>query len=431
MSSIAAQAQAARDEAQAIAATADSEGRDMTVEELDSVETYLSQAQELDEQAEKIEKVKARLAESRKPKAIKTGIGSVVTGHKDLFEDDPLKGFADAKDMIDCVIRTRGNKARRDDRLSYLAAAGSDEQNTVEGQYGGFMIPKAMVGVKTTMPEGDPTAATTTDFNMESMIVSIAAAVDKDHSTSVSGGLIVGRKAEMAKANASRANFEEVEYKAQPLFGLNYQTRELLEASPSTVASILSRFPAEFASKEFNEKLNGNGVTQMEGINICPAMITVAKESAQTKETVVVANLAKMMSRCYQMQNAVWLINHDVLPQIIELNSGSGGTGANIFQPSAREGVNFTLYGLPLYITEYVSSLGQTGDLMLVNMREYLLGEYGGLRNESSYEVRFIEHEQCVKFYKYNDGRTWWRHVLTPKNGATKSPFVRLGERAT
>jgi len=87
--------------------------------------------------------------------------------------------------------------------------------------------------------------------------------------------------------------------------------------------------------------------------------------------------------------------------------------------------------GRPIFFSEFASTLGDVGDLMLVNWSEYLIGNYKAARSESSVHVRFVEHEQAFKFYKRIDGRGWWRAALTPKKStATMSPFVTLAARA-
>ena len=61
---------------------------------------------------------------------------------------------------------------------------------------------------------------------------------------------------------------------------------------------------------------------------------------------------------------------------------------------------------------------------------EYLDGTYMPLQSVESVHVRFVEHERAFKFWQRGDGTPWWSSVLTPRNGATLSPFVVLEPRA-
>lgn len=414
------QIKALRDQAHQIKAEA---GDDITAEQLDQIEALLNEADAIEAKAQRLSAMNARLGAA--PAAKSVSVGAVKVSEPE-FTKDPMAGFKSPVEFFKSITENKG-RAGNDERLRFLAAAGSDEMNTVDGQYGGFAVPVGMYGetMKTT-PEGDPTVGYTKEIPMEAPVVKINARVDKNHSTSVVGGLTVARRAEMNAATSSRQSLEQIVLNVNSLDGLTYATDELINDSPSTVAALLADFPAAFADKEFQEKLNGTGNGQFEGINNNPAMITVTKESAQTADTVVVANLAKMMSRVYGLGQSIWLANHDVLPQLIDL----GGSDKNIWSADAREGFSGTLFGRPIFFTEYLPTVGDAGDIMLVNWAEYLVGNYQGVSTESSIHVRFVEHEQAFRFSKRNDGRGWWRSVLTPKNGSTKSPFVKLGARA-
>jgi HK97 family phage major capsid protein len=419
-----AQIKALRDEPHKIKAEA---GENITAEQLDLIEAKLNEADSLEAKAQRVADMNARLGAAPVAQSVKTG--PVIANHKENFESDPKAGFKHAQEMLSVIAKNRG-QAGTDKRLNFLAAVGGDEQSTVSGEFGGFAIPKALFSeTLKVMPEGDPTANLCRNIPMESPSVSINARVDKNHSTSVVGGLQVYRTGELNALTSSRQSMEQIDLKAEDLNGLTYVSKQLLNASPATVASILSDFPAAFAEKEFREKISGTGVGQFEGVLNSAALITVAKETSQTADTVVVKNLGKMMARCYNYESAsvAWLVNHDVLPELMALGDASG---ANVFTPSAIEGITYQLYGKPVIVTDKAAALGDAGDIMLINWSEYLVGTYGSEESAESIHVRFEYNESAFKFYKANDGRGWWKSVLTPKAGSTKSPFIILGARA-
>jgi HK97 family phage major capsid protein len=419
-----AQIKAFRDEAHKIKAEA---GENITAEQLDLIEAKLNEADSLEAKAQRVADMNARLGAAPVAQSVKTG--PVIANHKENFESDPKAGFKNAQEMLSVIAKNRG-QAGTDKRLNFLAAVGSDEQSTVSGEFGGFAVPKALFSeTLKVMPDGDPTANLCRNIPMESPSVSINARVDKNHSTSVVGGLQVYRTGELNALTSSRQSMEQIDLKAEDLNGLTYVSKQLLNASPATVASILSDFPDAFAEKEFREKISGTGVGQFEGVLNSAALITVAKETAQTADTVVVKNLGKMMARCYNYESAsvAWLVNHDVLPELMALGDASG---ANVFTPSAIEGITYQLFGKPVIVTDKAAALGDAGDVMLINWSEYLVGTYGSEESAESIHVRFEYNESAFKFYKANDGRGWWKSVLTPKAGSTKSPFIILGARA-
>lgn len=351
---------------------------------------------------------------------------------KEAHEDDPNRGFATPRELLTCIMETSQSGMFTDDRLKPLCAAGSDEQSTFADPYGGFLIPEGFTpNLLSTANEADPLAGRTTMVPMALPSISFPARVDKDHSTSVSGGLTVSRRAEGDTVSPTRMEFEKVKLEAHMLFGLAYATEELLERSPISFITLLEAgFRDEFSAKILDERLNGTGVGEYEGIMTSPALITIAKESGQVADTIVFKNITKMRARCWRYGNAIWLANHDTLPTLVELNQPVGTGGVTVWHPSGREDHPDILFGRPIFFTEFTQTVGDLGDIILVNGAEYLEGTLSGLRSAESIHVRFINHERTFKFWMENDGRSWWRSALTPKRGATLSPFVALAARA-
>lgn len=348
-------------------------------------------------------------------------------------EDDPKKGFKTPREFMMTVMEA-GRGKKLDERLNILkqAAAGSDEAGTFSDPYGGFLVPEGFSPELLQLtPEGDPMAGRTRQVPMTNPIVKFPARVDKNHSTSVSGGLRVFRRAEADSSPSSRMELEQVSLEAHNLFGLSYATEEILTDSPiSFVAILASGFQDEFNSRIIDERLNGTGVGEYLGVLNSPALITVAKENSQTADTVVYENVIKMRARCWGYSDAIWLANHDVLPQLMLMNQTIGDGGLPVWQPSAREDHPDILLGRPLFFTEYCQTVGDVGDLVLANFREYLEGTLQPLQSAESMHVRFVNHERAFKFWLRNAGAPWWRSPLTPKNSAaTLSPFVTLAER--
>ena len=59
------------------------------------------------------------------------------------FEDDPNKGFKSPREFLTAVLQNndRPSNEARDERLRFLATAGSDEQGAYSDPYGGFLVP--------------------------------------------------------------------------------------------------------------------------------------------------------------------------------------------------------------------------------------------------------------------------------------------------
>ena len=364
-----------------------------------------------------------------------------ISAVKAGFETDPKRGFESPRDFCMAVI-AHGNqdvRAAEDQRLRFLAAAGSDEQGTFSDPYGGFLVPMGFhPELLMVEPEADPIGSRTTKIPMEVPRIEIPARTDKNHSTgSVTGGLTVTRRAETQAQQASIMQTERVALVATSLFGLNYTTEELLADSPMSFAALLEKgFKDQFTSRLINERLFGTGVGEFEGVMNCPALITQNKDANQASKTITYTNVINMMSRCWHYERAVWLYNHDCLPQLMQLYFAPTPTGNTtalavpVWQVSAREGEPDLLFGRPAVASEYCQTLGTTGDLILGNWAEYLEGTYEPLNSAESIHVRFVNHERTFKFWCRNAGRVWWRTALTPRRSAsTLSPFVALQSR--
>jgi len=354
---------------------------------------------------------------------------------KDLSDDDPKRGFKSPGDFLHAVMdESRG--VRRDVRLRPLyqrATAGSDEQGEYSNPFGGYLLPIAFSPtVLQLQPEDDPIASLVRSVPMSSPQVRLNARVDKNHTSSVSGGLTVTRRPETVAASSSRMEFEQITLTASGLFGLSFASEEIITDSPiSFIAILTSGFRDEFASHLLNERLNGTGVGEFEGILNSSALITVSKETGQPAATINYDNIKKMRSRVWGYGRAVWIANHDTMPELMSLVQVVGTGGAPVYMPSAQVDRPDVMFGRPIIYTEYAETLGTAGDLICANWNEYLEGVLQPLQSAESMHVRFVEHERAFKFWMRNDGRSWWRSALQPKKSSqTLSPFVVLQTRS-
>jgi len=372
----------------------------------------------------------ANLPEDCPPGLAFDTIGGVTEG----FERDPRRGFRDSREFLTALVTAGPRPAQAEDlRIRYLAAAGSDEHAGMHDAYGGVLIPEALSPMMLRIGGGaDPFAGRTTPVDMPSGVLKIPARTDKDHSNSVSGGLRVYRKGETQQPSSSRMEMEDVKLEATTLMGLTYASEELLSRStPAFITILEAGFRDEFRSKHVRELLNGTGVGEPEGVNNAAAKIDVDAEAGQSAATIVGENLLNMRARCWGYENAIWLANQKCLPQLAKacIESPNNAGVILMYRFSMQEDVPDTLLGRPVFYTEHCATLGTVGDLLLVTPSEIIEGTVKPLQSAESIHVRFLEHERTFKFWLENDARPWWRSVLTPDNGDTLAPIVRLATR--
>ena len=267
---------------------------------------------------------------------------------------------------------------------------------------------------------------------MTSRQFAVNARVDADHSTSVAGSLVLERKRETDSFTARRVEGELIQLVATTLGVVVHTAEELMEDNPLAFTAFLLRsFSDALAGRRINERLRGLGGVEPLGVLNADCLITVAKESAQSADTINGANIQNMSSRVWNYDQAIWLANPDTRSQLMQASVDSAVGSRWLFQPAQREEDTDMLDGRPCFFTEFASALGDAGDLVCGTWSQYLDGTLQPGTTVSSVEVRFDRREETFKFTHRGDGAPWWLSPLTPKFGAnTLSPFVTLAERA-
>lgn len=357
------------------------------------------------------------------------------------FTKDPKVGFKNAKEFFMSVMQNN-QVAPEDKRLKFLStknqfkmAVGGDEHNTLEDQYGGFLMPRPLLGsLEDSKWEPDPLISLS-----DSQIVSLPSTasnielpsvVDQDHRTSVSGGLQVYRRQEMQKVEPSRLKLKTVGFNMNGLMGFSYASEELLSDSPISIAALLDRgFNEEFKSKIMQERLGGNGVGQPMGVlhSTNPALISVDRTTANQIKG---QDLLNMRKRCWGYQNAIWMANQDAYDSLFKIHlvaDGNAGILTMYNQDFRNEGYDRIL-GRPVVYSEYIDSFTDANGLALVNWSQYNEITMQSMQREESIHVRFEYNERAFRFLMRQDGKTRWLSTLTPKKGSanTISPFVTL-----
>ncbi|MEW5772474.1 MAG: phage major capsid protein [Thermodesulfobacteriota bacterium] len=250
------------------------------------------------------------------------------------------------------------------------------------------------------------------------------------------GGVQVYRVAEAAAITASRPKFKNLALQLEKMAGLVYVTEELLQDSQVLEQFIRQAFAREFGFKLDDEIINGTGVGECLGVLNSPALIAVAKESGQAADTLVWENIKAMWSRmpARNRANACWYVNQEIEPQLFSMHMPIGTGGVPVFLPAGQASAApyATLFTRPVVPIEQASALGDLGDIMLLDLWEYILGEKGGMQADASIHVKFVEAEMAFRFILRNNGMPAWSSPLTPykgRAGYTLSPFVALAER--
>ena len=249
------------------------------------------------------------------------------------------------------------------------------------------------------------------------------------------GGVQSYWTAEAATLTKSKPTFRQVELTLHKLTGLYFATDEELADAGALDETVASFYAEEFGFKLDDALIRGTGAGEPLGILGHAGTVSIAKESGQAANTILVENVEKMFSRLWARAiDPVWLINSDVWPQLFALSKAVGVGGVPVFLPAgSMSGKPFqTLLGLPIIAIEQCETLGTLGDIILADFETgYIMIDKGGIDSAVSIHVQFLTDESVFRFILRTDGQPIANAPLTPYKGTLKqSSFVTLDTRA-
>ena len=274
---------------------------------------------------------------------------------------------------------------------------------------------------------------------MMSNRIVIPADVDANHQSNYFGGITIYRPGEAGQKTASAPTFAQIALTLHKVTGLCHISDELLEDSAIAVeANVTRKFAQAIAFVQDDDFLNGNGANRPLGVlnSNNPCLITVTAETGQGASTIVAENIIKMWARMYSAgkSRAIWIVNDDTFPQLATMALAVGTGGVPLWMPAGGvSGLPYqTLMGKPLIFTEKAQTLGTAGDIALVDLSQYIIGEKGGLQVATSIHFKFDYDQQSFRFVLRYDGQPTWTSALTPlRSSSTLSPAIVLNSTRT
>jgi len=252
-----------------------------------------------------------------------------------------------------------------------------------------------------------------------------------DHSSNLYGGFTASYTAEAGTISEADPKTRSMTLAAKKLTGLIRFSSELAQDIPggeNQIINLCGRGLAWYRDKAF---LKGSGVGEPLGILNSGCLVTVAKETGQSADTIIYENLTKMMAAMFagSFQNSFWLCHQSTIPQLLTL-SIAVGTGGDYIPVMTRAGGGFEILTRPVIFTEKTEKLGDKGDIILIDASQYVVGLRSGMRFDTSIHVHFTTDELLARLIERHDGQPLWDSTLTLEDGSTEvSPFVVLAAR--
>lgn len=306
---------------------------------------------------------------------------------------------------------------------------------TTDGGDGGYLVPEEMRNsLEAVALESTVVRPRAVRVPMGASRVKQPVIDSTSNASSVFGGLTTYWTSEEAAVTESTPKFGEVVLDANKLTVYATATREMLQDSAISVEGILnSLVPQALAHAEDVKFIRGTGAGEPLGFLNAGSKIEVAKRSGQAADTIVWENLVDMYSRLLpgSASSAVWVAHPNTFPELATMALSVGTGGSAIWLQNGAAAPPLSILGRPVIFSEKMSTLGDAGDIALVDFNYYMVGDRQQLTAEVSRDFLFSTDKVAYKFIQRLDGRPSLLSAITPNQGSTTlSAFITLAARA-
>jgi HK97 family phage major capsid protein len=344
-------------------------------------------------------------------------------------------GFRHLGDFANSVrLASMRSGGDMDPRLRNAAVSTYGNEGT--GADGGFAVPPDFRSEILTKVFNEDSLLARTD-RLQSSSNTLTLPTDETTPWQTSGGIQSYWTAEGAAKTQSKPSLGETTLKLHTLATLVPVTEELLEDAPAMSAYLNRKAPEKMDFKVSDAIVRGTGVGQPLGFLNSPALVTVAAEGAQTADTVNVTNLAKMWGRLpiQSRRTAIWIMHPDAEAQLPLMSLANQPV---YMPPGGVSGAMYgNLWGRPVIPHQTAETVGDVGDVMLVDLAQYLTvtktgngRDANGMRTDVSIHLWFDQDMVAFRFTMRVAGQPWWSAAITQRDGSnTQSPFIVLAAR--
>ena len=424
---------------EAIIAQRDEANEDVTDDDLEAIEANKIEAERIGRQ------ITAREAVSQ----VGTGTGrktvsDALAGAKPGARTVPASPKADSRTggfrhFGDFALTARASAMGQEDaRNRLMAVIGMNEG---VGEDGGFLVPTEFRDNIMKIVEGEDSLLSMCDTSTTARN-SVSQPVDITTPWGTAG-VQAYWEGEGQSTTATGAKFTQNTLRLNKLMARVDATEELLDDAPQLDNYLRVKVPEVMTSVINLAIVQGNGVGKPLGFMNSAAIVSVAKETSQPADSIHHRNLVNMMGRIYSKSwpRSRWLMHPDVWAQLPLISfrdvgayaSTATGTAVPAYMPpSGISGAPYgTLFGRPIVLLEAMETIGDLGDIALVDLTQYrAVTKAGGTRVDTSIHLKFDTDETVFRFIFRLAGAPWWSSTISSRDGSTtRSPFVTLATR--
>jgi HK97 family phage major capsid protein len=314
------------------------------------------------------------------------------------------------------------------------AAEGMSERIPSEG---GFLVPWVLtekVLNYTSAAIVRPRASVVPMASLQQAVPSLSAFNESDGDQAL-GGITFSVVEEGAAIPASAPSFDRLQLEARKYGALIENVpAELLSDARSAMGDFLGRLIADgYGWWEDELWINGTGVGQPQGLVNAPGAKLVNRASAGVVSLADVAAMMEALHPAAERGAACWLVNSQVFDYFLTLSLGVGVTPSATYVPASEwlryDETNkyWRLIGLPCFPHDHNPALGDTGDAILADLGQYLIGDRLAMTVDLSEKGSgFGTDTVNIRVRSRIDGRFWPQSTFTTAAGASVSPLVVL-----
>ena len=339
------------------------------------------------------------------------------------MKEDNTHGFKSFGEFLVKVRKAHDGEGTPDSRLK---TAG--HMTVIDDSQGGFVVPELWAeGIYNIALENAIVRPRATVLQTESDSLKVRRLVDSNRSSSIFGGITFKWAAEKEEKSydtiTTKPALGQLELTAHKLIGSCYASNELENDYGNFGEFMQLAFGRAMAFIEDDAFINGTGAGRPLGIAQSNLMIKPNRQNANMIEWEdITAMIRRLLPDSWN--RAVWLINQDAMEQIM-ISDTVVNNVLNVLDLNDHK-----LAGFPYIVTEKAQALGTTGDIMLADFSQYVVGLRSEMRFDTSIHVHFTTDELLSRIIERHDGQPLWDGPLTLAGGTTVSPFVTLEERA-
>lgn len=411
-------------EADSITASAVEEDRELTQEEQTRYDAAVASCENVASQIA----VEKRRAEAQQSAAVPMYVqGDAAKGGEPNILLDPKLGWKSFGEQAVAIHAAVIGVGAVDERLRISAAATTYGREGSEADGGFLVAPEFSSTISAHSLEQDAFLPLTSNDQISGNSMSFPA----DETTPWgSTGIRARWEGEAATATQDKPAGKVNSMRLNKLISLVPVTDELSQDS-AILSTYLSRKTGEAIRWKTNDAImNGTGAGMPAGIAGASATVEQAKVGSQTADTIVAGNITAMFARVLGPAQAVWVVNPDSWGQLPLMTIGDMPVWlANTTLIGAPAG---TIFGRPVIMSDACQTLGDAGDIYLINFTAYqTITKAGGVEEATSIHLWFDQAVNAFRAIFRLDGQPWLASAVTPPNSTvTRSPFVRVAARA-